>query len=161
MHVRLTWRSLPKWRRILAVALGLAWGFLMFGLILVLVDEAKLRDSGHRATARVLEVRIGGKSPTYADVRFVTDDGRDVTAEVEVTATERYPDVGDEIAVVYDPNDPSDEVAVAEVHQVFYWVDVLLWVPVLGLSLGWIPLWVGGVKANRRRGGARRDQNEQ
>jgi hypothetical protein len=157
VQVQFEWRSLPIWRRVLAVALGLAWAFLMFGLVLVLVDEAELRDTGHRATARVLEVRLRGRDPDYADVRFVTEDGREVTAEVEVTAMASFPDVGDEIDIVYDPDDPAEEVAVAEVHRVFYWLDVLLWVPLLGLSLGWIPLAIGGVKVSRRRRRAQDD----
>ncbi len=69
----------------------------------------ELRDHGIRTPAVVTAVQDGRSS--YVTVRFTTPAGTTVTADVGNYDWQPEPRVGDQPAVVYDPDDPTGNVA--------------------------------------------------
>jgi hypothetical protein len=150
VKVQLRWRQQPRWRRILAVALAIAGATLSAGLFLIMFDESDIRETGQPAVARVLEVRLRGKSPALADIRFVTTEGDTVLAEVDVDDADPFPDNGDLIDVRYGPEDPSGTVVVAHVDRVNYWINRLIWIPALSFIAILPACWAAGLDVRRR-----------
>ncbi|MBW3651825.1 MAG: DUF3592 domain-containing protein, partial [Actinobacteria bacterium] len=148
--VTFLWRTIPRRRKALAVALALAWLLFAYGLFAFMFDESSLRETGTEATAEVLRFRDRGRNPDYADIRFTTRDGTIVETEVDVEDARNVPEAGDTIEVRYNPEAPSKEVVIAEVHQLVYWVERIIWMPLLlGLS-GLIVARAAGFQIRRR-----------
>jgi hypothetical protein len=79
------------------------------GAVACWTDAVALRDHGIRAEALVLQVH-GGKN-SYVVLEFATRDGRDVTAEVGNYSWRPTPRSGDTATILYDPADPTGNVA--------------------------------------------------
>jgi hypothetical protein len=88
---------------------------------------SSLRDHGQRAVGAVVEVRDGSRD-SYVVVHFVDGQGRDVTAEVGNYRWDPKPKVGDQPELLYDPDDPSGNVADVRTGPDFFTV----WALVLG-----------------------------
>ncbi|MGW4466156.1 DUF3592 domain-containing protein [Micromonospora sp. NPDC004704] len=112
-------------------------------------NDNALRDHGERTTARVVEVDAGRANRT--EVEFRTSDGRQVRALIGQgdEAPGPPPALGDEVPIVYDPQDPQADVNDAragENHDTAY---LLLGVTLFG-GIG-VPLATWAlVRANRR-----------
>lgn len=77
----------------------------------VAYDKASsLRDHGQRVAGVVVEVHDRSRDD-YVVVRFVDGDGRAVTAEVGNYRWDPKPRAGDQPELLYDPVDPSGNVA--------------------------------------------------
>jgi hypothetical protein len=72
-------------------------------------NAVALRDKGLTAEAEVLEVHDGRSG--YVVLRFRTQEGRDVTADVGNYYWRPKPRVGDRQTVLYDPAQPDGNVA--------------------------------------------------
>lgn len=87
-----------------AILFLLGAGMLAGGGVMAAWDTYLLDQRGVVATATVLDERPSGKQMTRIDVRFVTAGGQTVEAD-----TEHYfsAEVGREIQVLYDPENPQ------------------------------------------------------
>jgi hypothetical protein len=108
------------------MATGLAVAAVVFiaFVVGVLLGESHVRESGELATARVLDVQRPWRGASTADVRFVTEDGTRVSAELDVDFAEASPERGDHIEVRYRREDPAGSVVVAHIDRVAYWAFV-------------------------------------
>ncbi|GAA1826393.1 hypothetical protein GCM10009682_52580 [Luedemannella flava] len=73
-------------------------------------DAAALRDHGMISTATVTEVYDEGRSD-FVVLEFVTADGRVIEAETSNYRWDPKPEIGDRASIVYDPRDPTGNVA--------------------------------------------------
>ena len=146
------WRSLPRWRKWLAVGLGCAWLFLMAGLLLVLFDDAHVRSNGVLATADVLDVDSGTRVTDNADIRFKLPDGAEVRANIDVESARDLPVEGKTMEVRYDPIDPDETVVVAHLDRASYWFEVALFgVIFVGLGGAGVAAAAGIIEPSRLR----------
>jgi hypothetical protein len=100
-----------------------------------------LRDRGQRVVGAVVEVHDGGRD-SYVVVRFVDGNGRPVTAEVGNYRWDPKPKVGDQPEVLYDPGNPSGNVADVRMGPDFFSVWALIVGGLLAAGLVW-PTWTG------------------
>lgn len=80
--------------------------------------SAALRDRGVRTTATVFGVYPGKRS--YVVLRFHTQDGREVEADVGDYRWDPEPRLGDEPEIIYDPADPEGNVVDVRVGVDFF-----------------------------------------
>lgn len=135
------WREVPTWRKVLAVLGFTASAVLALGLVLMFVEEAQVRDDGIRVVGEVVGLDRKHRSPDYAAVRFRTADGDVVVADIELVAQEGVIELRDRIDLKYDPSDPAGTAVIAEVQAGWYWLNIVIWFPILVA----IPLVLGGV----------------
>jgi uncharacterized protein DUF3592 len=117
---------------------------------LVAYDAASsLRDHGQRVVGAVVEVHDGGRA-NYVMVRFVDGDGRAVTAEVGNYLWDPKPRIGDQPELLYDPEDPSGNVADVRTGPDFFSVWALILGGLLAAGLVW-PTWTGRLDWDKLR----------
>ncbi|MGL5852403.1 MAG: DUF3592 domain-containing protein [Phycicoccus sp.] len=85
---------------------------------------------------------------SYVVIRFTGTDGQVVTADVGNYRWVPEPQVGDRPEIVYDPADPSGNVADARISPDFSAVWFLAIGAFLAAALAW-PTWTGAVDWNR------------
>ncbi|MBW3651259.1 MAG: DUF3592 domain-containing protein [Actinobacteria bacterium] len=144
------WRTLPRWRKALAVVLALVWLLFAFILFEVMLEESNLRKTGTEATAEVLDITRRRKSYDYADIQFPTRDGTIVQTTVDVENARKVPEAGDTVEVRYDPEYPSTGIVIAEVHRVEYSLDRIIGMPAVVGAAGLIVARAAGFKIRRR-----------
>nr|WP_296073052.1 DUF3592 domain-containing protein [uncultured Actinoplanes sp.] len=135
------------------------WLYVTLGVIVVLgfavatfqvwTNDNALRDRGRRTSARVVEIGTGKKNRVH--VEFTTEQGRRVEALVGQgdEAPGARVRVGDEIPVVYDTENPTDDVRDARApqnHKVAY---LLLGVTIAGAVA--LPFTSWGLHREHRR----------
>lgn len=81
-----------------------------FGAAVAYDSATALRDHGRRAAGLVVEVHAERRD-NYVVVEFYDTVGKQVTAEVGNYRWDPVPQVGDRPELVYDPQDPSGNVA--------------------------------------------------
>nr|WP_238355716.1 DUF3592 domain-containing protein [Kribbella sandramycini] len=119
------WRVSGEFVAFLAAAVG-------FGVVgaVQIVDLYWLRERGEVVMGTVLE-KSSGKSPSI-EVRYVTGAGETI---VEGTTNYEEAEVGQSIAVIYDPLEPRR--MQAEDYGLSYWFPaVFLGVPTVGFLIG-------------------------
>lgn len=119
------------------------------GAVVAQRAAASLRDHGLRATGDVVEVHHERRD-SYVVVRFHDAGGHEVTAEVGNYRWDPQPRVGDRPEVVYDPQDPSGNVADARMGPDFFSVWALLVGCLLSAALV-VPTWTGRLDWDRLR----------
>lgn len=116
----------------------------------VAYDKASfLRDHGQRVAGVVVEVHDRSRDD-YVVVRFVDGDGRAVTAEVGNYRWDPKPRAGDQPELLYDPVDPSGNVADVRMGPDFFSVWALAIDGLLALGLVW-PTWTGRLDWDKLR----------
>jgi hypothetical protein len=108
-----------------------------------------LRDHGQRVVGAVVEVNDGGRG-NYVVVRFVDTNGQVVAAEVGNYRWDPKPKVGDQPEIVYDPEDPSGNVADVRMGPDFFSVWALGIGGLLAAGLVW-PTWTGRLDWDKLR----------
>jgi len=108
-RVRRRFSSWSNSRGAVLFLLGFGVLFCAGGVAVSYCDAAALRDDGITTPAVVTAVHDGHDA--YVTVRFTTAAGRTVSADVGNYDWQPEPRVGDEPTVVYDPDDPSANVA--------------------------------------------------
>ena len=131
LRIESRWREVPRWRKVLAVLAFSGSVVLALGLVLMFVEEAQVRDEGVLVAGRVVGLDRNHRSPDYADVRFRTVEGDVVVADIELVAQRAVAEVGDRIDLRYDPADPAGTAVVADVQAGWYWLNIVMWVPIL------------------------------
>lgn len=127
---------------------GLA-AFVMHG------EATTLREHGFLAIGKVTEVhesehRYDGDS--YVVVEFQDSSGEVVVADVTNYRWDPAPEVGDRPELLYDPGDPSGNVADARVGPDFFSVGALTIGALVAAVLTW-PSWTGRLDWNKFRRG--------
>ena len=97
---------------------------------------SSLRDHGQRVVGAVVAVHDGGRDD-YVVARFVDSDGRTVTAEVGNFRWDPKPRVGDQPELLYDPVDPSGNVADVRMGPDFFSAWALIFGALLAAGLVW------------------------
>ena len=105
----------------------------VLGVFITHSDAAALRDHGVHARAVVTAVH-GGRDD-YVTLQFMTRGGRPISADVGNYRWSPTPSVGDEPQIIYDPNDPSGNVADARQGPDFFVSWLLTGGGVIGLGL--------------------------
>lgn len=108
-----------------------------------------LRDHGQRVVGVVVEVHDGGRDD-YVVVRFVDSHGQVVSAEVGNYRWDPKPKVGDQPELLYDPQDPSGNVADVRTGPDFFSV----WALAIGALLAAVlvrPTWTGRLDWDKLR----------
>lgn len=142
---------------VLAVLLSLAGALSGLAAITLLGLADDLRETGLTVTATAIsDTQSGGRSSlSRVDVRFTTREGALIETTLEEPA--EYLELGDEIEIVYDPDDPSDATAVGDESRTAWIVALVAVVFAVGAMWEWAR-W-----ANRRwpdsgvHGGGRRN----
>jgi len=119
------------------------------GTVVAYQSAVALRDHGQRAIGSVLEVHEERRDD-YVVLRFQDGTGREVTAEVGNYFWDPQPQVGDRTELVYDPEDPSGNVADVRTGPDFFSVWALALGAVLAGALVW-PTWTGRLDWNKFR----------
>ena len=140
VRVESRWGEVATWRKVLAVLSFSGSAMLALGLVWMFVEETQVRDEGVRVVGEVVGLDRNHRSPDYADVRFRTVDGDVVVADIELVAQGNVTQVGDRIELAYDSADPAGTAVVAEVQAGWYWLNIVIWLPILVA----IPLVLGG-----------------
>jgi len=131
-----------------ALLVVLAMGCLV-GVVITYGSATALSDSGVRVTADVVEVHTEGRDD-YVVVTFPDARGERVTAEVGNYKWQPTPQVGDRPVLVYDPEDPSGNVADARMGPDYFSV----WACAIGglvAVLLVVPTWTGRLDWNKLR----------
>ncbi|HEX8626966.1 MAG TPA: DUF3592 domain-containing protein [Catenuloplanes sp.] len=94
------------------------WLFITMGIVVTGVfgygayrewrADSALQQRGQPAPARVVEITRGRHTTAY--VEFRTADGRQVRAAIDSGAPGPLPSVGDQVPIVYDPEQPASDV---------------------------------------------------
>jgi hypothetical protein len=131
---------------LIGVACGLA-ALVMYG------DATTLRDHGVRAVGQVIEVheyQHRYDSDSYVMVQFKDSSGEVVVAEVTNYQWDPAPEVGDRPELLYDPDDPSGNVADARMGADFFSVGAFAIAGLVASLLVW-PSWTGRLDWNAFR----------
>lgn len=121
----------------------------LFGGVVAYQNAVALRDHGARAIGSVIAVE-DTRRDSYVVVRFTTNGGSEVTAEVGNYLWDPSPQVGDEANLLYDRNDPTGNVADVRMGPDFFSVWALLAGALLAGALVW-PTRSGRLDWNRLR----------
>lgn len=121
----------------------------LFGLAIAYESAASLRDHGIRASGEVVEVHTERRD-NFVVVRFSDVRGREISAEVGNYRWEPRPRVGDTAELIYDPDNPSGNVADARMGPDFFSVWAFA-VGALAAALLVVPTWTGRLDWNRLR----------
>lgn len=127
---------------LVVVALGCA-----LGAVVAYGAATTLRDHGVRVQGEVVEVHTERRDD-YVVVRFQDSHGEEVRAEVGNYIWSPTPQVGDRPQLVYDPEDPSGNVADVRAGPDFFSV----WALVIGAGVAAAlvaPTWTGRLDWNK------------
>jgi uncharacterized protein DUF3592 len=110
---------------------------------------AALRDHGQRVVGEVVEVH-DVRRDSYVVVRFRDIRGADVTADVGNYRWDPQPQIGDKPELLYDPDDPTGNVADVRMGPDFFTVWALVAGSLVAGGLVW-PTWTGRLDWDRLR----------
>jgi hypothetical protein len=119
------------------------------GAVIAHGAASALRDHGSRATGEVVEVHTERRD-NYVVVRFQDARGHEIMADVGNYMWDPEPKVGDRPQVVYDPDDPSGNVADTRTGPDFLTVWALVAGGLLAAALV-APTWTGRLDWNKLR----------
>jgi hypothetical protein len=128
------------------VVVALACGV---GAVLARSAATVLRDHGRVTTGEVVEVHQSRRD-SYVVVRFEDAHGHEVRADVGNYRWDPEPQVGDRQDIVFDPDDPSGNVADVRLGPDFFSV----WALVVGCLLAAalvVPTWTGRLDWDKLR----------
>ena len=135
--------------KVVAWALALAAVACGVGALVAHDAASSLRDHGQRVVGAVVDVHDGGRD-SYVVARFVDGRGRTVTADVGNYRWDPKPRVGDRAELLYDPDDPSGNVADMRMGPDFFSVWALALGGLLAAGLVW-PTWKGRLDWDKLR----------
>jgi hypothetical protein len=136
-------------RRVASALLVVAAIGCLIGLVITHESAASLRDQGVRASGEVVEVHTERRD-NFVVVRFSDVRGREISAEVGNYRWEPKPRVGDAAELIYDPDNPSGNVADARMGPDFFSVWAFA-VGALAAALLIAPTWTGRLDWNKLR----------
>ncbi len=119
------------------------------GTVVAYGAAVALRDHGDRAVGTVIGVRQEARRE-YVVVRFSDATGHDITAEVGNFLFDPKPRAGDRVEIVYDPKNPSGNVADVRMGPDFFSVWAFALGGLVAGSLVW-PTRTGRLDWNRLR----------
>lgn len=119
------------------------------GAIVANVNATALRDHGRVTTGEVVEVH-DERRDNYVVVRFQDARGREVSAEVGNYRWDPKPQVGDRPEIVYDPDNPSGNVADTRTGPDFFSVWAFVVGGLMAAALV-VPTWTGRLDWNTLR----------
>jgi hypothetical protein len=136
-------------RRVVSALLALATLGCIAGVAIAYDSATALRDRGARTAGEVIEVHAERRD-NFVVVRFSDTHGQTVTAEVGNYRWEPAPRVGDRPELIYDPDNPSGNVADARTGPDFFSVWALALAAVVSALLV-VPTWTGRLDWDKLR----------